>query len=1490
MKKVLATLLSVMIVVSSISMLFTLSAGAVPTNLLNNGDFETPTGVSNSAYGENDNNYIPGCYAATPVTDPKFTKWFRIGDGNETYHNSIQVDPDNSANHVGKVAQSLLQGGVLLENGKKYDLSFRAKATAVTGTPITQQYVSISIYDATTNVAAGVNAATAVKENSISATVTNSAGTPAAGNVTQAGTSPKNFMYAPLYQDDWYTYNISFTVPDDAIVSGNSYGIAFSANSSYSSSWYYMFIDDVVLAQEGAQTTTFTVGATATAGGTASVDKTSVASGESVTFTATPDQGYTFDGWYKDGVLYNENASFTEVITADTSYEARFEAEGPVSTDPNCIPNGNFGNVGDFLVTGGNTFTFSGFAGKHSGTGSTVVVGEATDLPDGTKSNNNVINFTLDSSATTSSATICSSNTYTLKENTYYEASVWVKTSNLYGFKFYLYEPTYTDRLNVPGKYSLYPVEGQNVYSFSYINASNPTTRVARKDIPYLYKANGVATDNAGTGSASMCYLRTGTQAEKDAGIADTNGYYEPSLKYGTETNGWVKVTMSFKTKSGLWTKDTAGSEATDLPYAVPIALGVETRPQAVKAGNISTLSFAGFGLYESFDISASVPEDAKGGYVSVNGVSGLNVSAPVASGNDINLVATPFAGNSFVGWYDSTDALLTTELTYTTPATGNTSFIAKFNNTSGNLFNNPGFEGYADGTVLSVGGGTKSTDGWSNGSASWMNNTVTSAKVYSGARALRIANTYNDGAAYQFEVEPNTSYVVNLKWWLPLNVTTGTSHSHTLSYIKVTDTAGASLSGADNFAFGTGNWEDLTISFNSGSNTTVKLAFRAGYAPTDNLNNLHVDDITIFKSLGVTVTTATTGASTVEGGAASASKTSVLSGESVTFTAKAYKGNVFNGWFKDGVLYKSDLTFTETITDNIAYEARFTCLKPNLLSESGFESYPLGAFFNVPNPTADPPVVAINPNWTGSATWGTGAIVNTYAASGTKSLKLSQRHNTSTRKVTGLKANTDYEFTFMYFFTDKVESTSAGTSYNMLSYAAVTLPNYVYGFGDTTGGIGPVGTSANGTVLAKTIDYKADNTVYGTWAPITITFNTGDNTAVDLHIRYASDDVSGATSALYIDEMSLLEASTAPTNPTVTHAGYTAGAWTKNDVTFTVSGATYLDGIAKYQYSTNGTDWTDITDTNGTITKDGNNVTQVVFTASASGDYSFRAVTTDNRTTAATTAVSVKIDKVVPVVSVSTGSYTAGTWTKDNVTFTLSNTAANTSSVSYKYTTNGTVWLDVNGTTLTISADTVANYQFKAVSQAGVESAVSTETAVKVQKTAPANATVVLNPEDPDVGDFYTTAPTITITAPTITGTAPVKTYYKLWTGATEPQDGIEFTGSNQPSITADGKYTLKVWTVDEAGNQSTVTTIGIKVDANASDFLPGDINGDGEVDLKDVTTLSRYIAGWNGLTVVEAALDTNGDGEIDLKDVTLLSRYIAGWNVVLGGGRIPL
>ena len=67
--------------------------------------------------------------------------------------------------------------------------------------------------------------------------------------------------------------------------------------------------------------------------------------------------------------------------------------------------------------------------------------------------------------------------------------------------------------------------------------------------------------------------------------------------------------------------------------------------------------------------------------------------------------------------------------------------------------------------------------------------------------------------------------------------------------------------------------------------------------------------------------------------------------------------------------------------------------------------------------------------------------------------------------------------------------------------------------------------------------------------------------------------------------------------------------------------------------------------------------------------------------------------------------------------------------------------------------------------------------------------------------------------------------------------------------------------------------------------DFMPGDVNGDGTVNGKDVTLIRRYNAGIDEGVHLLAA-DVNNDGTINGKDVTQIRRYNAGWDVVLMPG----
>ena len=69
---------------------------------------------------------------------------------------------------------------------------------------------------------------------------------------------------------------------------------------------------------------------------------------------------------------------------------------------------------------------------------------------------------------------------------------------------------------------------------------------------------------------------------------------------------------------------------------------------------------------------------------------------------------------------------------------------------------------------------------------------------------------------------------------------------------------------------------------------------------------------------------------------------------------------------------------------------------------------------------------------------------------------------------------------------------------------------------------------------------------------------------------------------------------------------------------------------------------------------------------------------------------------------------------------------------------------------------------------------------------------------------------------------------------------------------------------------------TLGIENGSIEVFKIMGDANDDGIVDVADVITLRRYLAGGYGITIDASAADMNGDGIITIVDVTLLRRLL--------------
>jgi len=163
----------------------------------------------------------------------------------------------------------------------------------------------------------------------------------------------------------------------------------------------------------------------------------------------------------------------------------------------------------------------------------------------------------------------------------------------------------------------------------------------------------------------------------------------------------------------------------------------------------------------------------------------------------------------------------------------------------------------------------------------------------------------------------------------------------------------------------------------------------------------------------------------------------------------------------------------------------------------------------------------------------------------------------------------------------------------------------------------------------------------------------------------------------------------------------------------------------------------------------------------------------------------------------------------------------------------------------------------------------------VAVADTTPPSVT--LTPLTPDPTD--NTTPTLTGTAIDESNISAVE--YRVdggtWTAATA-SDGAFNSPAEDYTFTTDslddGEHTVYVRATDSAGNTTA------EVDYASDSFtiqptVPGDANGDGTVNVLDITRVERVITALDPET---PGSDANGDGVINVLDITRIERLIAG------------
>lgn len=147
-----------------------------------------------------------------------------------------------------------------------------------------------------------------------------------------------------------------------------------------------------------------------------------------------------------------------------------------------------------------------------------------------------------------------------------------------------------------------------------------------------------------------------------------------------------------------------------------------------------------------------------------------------------------------------------------------------------------------------------------------------------------------------------------------------------------------------------------------------------------------------------------------------------------------------------------------------------------------------------------------------------------------------------------------------------------------------------------------------------------------------------------------------------------------------------------------------------------------------------------------------------------------------------------------------------------------------------------------------------------------------------------------LTLTKP---GNLSANPFNLVWDGqeldADDIKDGVIATLTFEVSDSVEAGNSLGVRMSYKKGSivDNSLSAVNVEtVDSEVSiiDYLPGDLNGDQEVNTTDVILLRRYIAGGYEVTINTMAADVNDDTEINTTDIIWMRRYLAGgYDIVL-------
>ena len=85
------------------------------------------------------------------------------------------------------------------------------------------------------------------------------------------------------------------------------------------------------------------------------------------------------------------------------------------------------------------------------------------------------------------------------------------------------------------------------------------------------------------------------------------------------------------------------------------------------------------------------------------------------------------------------------------------------------------------------------------------------------------------------------------------------------------------------------------------------------------------------------------------------------------------------------------------------------------------------------------------------------------------------------------------------------------------------------------------------------------------------------------------------------------------------------------------------------------------------------------------------------------------------------------------------------------------------------------------------------------------------------------------------------------------------------------------KIYTFQKYSGTGNILIAKIEFEVGGGESIKGDVNGDGQVGIGDIISITNYMSGEpNGVTLEQA--DVNGDGEVGIGDIITVTNIMAG------------